>query len=51
MDRDPEDMPGKTIAEVVMPKAYAKIAPYVERVLAGEPQEYDGEFAYPDAAR
>lgn len=48
MNRDPEELLGKTIAEVAKPETYAKIVPYIERVLAGEPQQYEGEFSYPD---
>ncbi|GEM_PF-2320416 len=43
----PDEITGRTVAEVVGPQTYAQIRPYIDRVLAGEPVAYESET--PDA--
>ncbi|HUR57488.1 MAG TPA: PAS domain S-box protein [Opitutaceae bacterium] len=42
----PEDLVGKSIAEVLGEKAYALLRPYIERVLAGEPVQFEIDVPY-----
>ncbi|MFP5348823.1 MAG: PAS domain S-box protein [Gammaproteobacteria bacterium] len=47
----PQDIVGKTIAEVIGEPAYAAIRNYVHVVLHGEPVEFDVEIPYATGAR
>ncbi|HEY1267922.1 MAG TPA: PAS domain S-box protein [Candidatus Binatia bacterium] len=39
----PDEITGRTVAEVVGAQTYAQICPYIDRVLAGEPVAYESE--------
>ena len=45
----PEDMVGRPIPEIMGEEAFAVIRPQVERVLRGEPVEYEAEIRYAEA--
>lgn len=42
----PQDVLGKTLPEVIGQSAYERIAPYVRRVLSGEPVNFELELPY-----
>jgi PAS domain S-box-containing protein len=46
LGRRPEDMVGKSIAEIIGEEAFRTILPYVEKVLEGHRVEYEREIAY-----
>jgi len=50
-DRPPDDIAGRTIPEILGDEAYATIRPYIERVLSGEPVDFDIEIPYAHAGR
>ncbi len=45
--RRPEDVVGKRIADVIGEESFAAVLPYIERVLRGEPTEYELELHFP----
>ena len=49
--RPVEDIVGKPIAEILGASAYAAIAPYIDRVLSGEPVDFEVEIPYAHAGR
>jgi PAS domain S-box-containing protein len=49
--RSSEDIVGKPIAEVLGDAAYATISPYIDRVLTGEPVDFEIEVPYVHAGR
>jgi PAS domain S-box-containing protein len=48
LQRRSEDIIGKTILEVLGPKAFAVIRPHIERALAGERVEFETQLNYQD---
>ncbi|HEV8202258.1 MAG TPA: PAS domain S-box protein, partial [Candidatus Polarisedimenticolia bacterium] len=51
LGRSPADVIGRPVEEVLGPEGYAAIAPHVERVLAGEPVEFETEISYAGRGR
>jgi PAS domain S-box-containing protein len=49
--RPAEDIVGKTIFEILGDEAYSTIRPYIDRVLSGEPVDFDIEIPYAHAGR
>ena len=45
----PEEMVGRPIVEIMGEESFAVIRPHVERVLAGEPVEYEAQIRYSEA--
>jgi PAS domain S-box-containing protein len=50
-DRPAEDIIGRPIVELLGRTAYERLTPYIERVLGGEPLEFEIELPYPHAGR
>ena len=46
--RPPEEIAGRSMAEVLGPEGYATVRPYVDRVLAGERTAYQAQVKYSD---
>jgi PAS domain S-box-containing protein len=49
--RTPQEVIGRSMAEVMGESALAQIRPYIDRVLAGEPVSYEREVEYPAVGR
>lgn len=49
--RPAEDIVGKAIPEILGDEAYATIRPYIDRVLSGEPVDFDIEIPYAHAGQ
>jgi PAS domain S-box-containing protein len=47
IDRRPEDVIGKHVADVLGEEGFAAVRPYIEKVLRGEPTEYELEIRFP----
>jgi PAS domain S-box-containing protein len=47
IDRRPEDVVGKHISEVLGQEGFAAVRPYIDKVLQGEPTEYELEIRFP----
>src|SRR5215471_1041435 len=45
--RSPEDVIGKHVVDVLGEKGFAAVRPYIEKVLRGEPAEYELEIDFP----
>jgi PAS domain S-box-containing protein len=45
--RQPEDVIGKHVADVLGQEGFAGVRPYIEKVLRGEPTEYELEISFP----
>ena len=45
----PEEMVGRPIAEVMGEESFAVVKPHIDRVLAGEPVEYEAQIRYSEA--
>jgi len=45
--RNPEEVSGKPIVEIMGEKSLAKILPYIKRVLSGEPVSYEALVSFP----
>ena len=48
IDRRPEEVLGKHVVDVLGPEGFAAVRPYIEKVLHGEPVEYELEIRFPD---
>src|SRR5690349_2984637 len=46
LGRTPEEIQGRPIVEIMGRDGFATIAPYVERVLAGTPVEYEEDVTF-----
>lgn len=46
LGREPEDIQGRAIAEVIGEEGFAVIRPYIERVLTGEAVEYESDMTF-----
>src|SRR6188472_4229616 len=44
--RDPADIEGKPIVEIMGAEGFATIRPHIERVLLGQPVEYESEVTF-----
>ena len=49
--RTPQEVIGRSMAEIMGESALAQIRPYIDRVLAGEPVSYEREVEYPAVGR
>ncbi len=49
--RTPQEVIGRSMAEIIGESALAQIRPYIDRVLAGEPVSYEREVEYPAVGR
>lgn len=47
-NRHPDSMIGKPVWDVIGVVAYSSVKPYIDRVLAGEPQSFDFDITYPN---
>jgi PAS domain S-box-containing protein len=48
---EPEALLGRAVREVAGERAYAKVRPYMEAALRGEPQSFEQELPYPTGTR
>jgi PAS domain S-box-containing protein len=46
LNRDPNDIIGRRVEDVIGPEGYNAIRPYIERALQGEQLEYEQEVTY-----
>jgi PAS domain S-box-containing protein len=47
IDRRPEDVIGQSIAEIIGEDGFTAVRPHIEKVLTGEPTEYELEICFP----